>query len=464
MADLAASFNVIKDQIGPLIGKLGTGNATPAEIEQLRQLVKQLPPDLGNQISATIEPQIAAAAQDQQLGGQSNDILQKILDQAGATRAENNQFFDSNVLPELDKARGAATDASYMERMGLQKQDATRNKLESGYSDLTRKAAETALGYNKQAQGLQDQLAATYGGLDTSDRAALDQYQQETNPLMQALKAGGYGADVQADAEGLGAQRDVMQRYKDLSNPEATAQERYLSEIARRNFEAQDRGNREAVMQDLSQRGLQSGTLQIANNLASQERLGQDRTLAELGLQANAVGRSMQALQGYGGQANALRSANDAINMFNKDQSQVSQRFADQFAAEEATRVGNLAGNRQKATADTNAGIGTRAMGLTTSGKQTINDNSYRDREARDTEERGLNEGYKADTTYNNAFGALGQNDYNRQMGILGGATSAAGTRSGIATGGSNNQLEALKLALGQTEAERALIAQKRLT
>lgn len=463
MADPAASFNLIKEQIAPLMGRLESGQATQAEIAQLQELVKQLPPELQTALNQKIEPAIAGAQQDAELGGRSNDILQRILDQAGATQTQNNEFFDKTVLPELERAQGISRDASYLDRLALQQQGKTRDKLAGGYSDLTRKAAEAALGYNKQAQALQDQLGATYGELDASDRAALGQYQRETDPLMQQLTAGGYGADVAADAEGLGAQRDVMQRYKDLSSPEMTAQERYLGEIARRNFEAQDRGNREAVMQDLSQRGLQSGTLQIANNLAAQERLGQDRTLAELGMQSNAVGRSMQALQGYGAQANTLRSANDAINMFNKEQSQVSQRFADQFAADEAKRVGDLAGSRQTATTATNAGIGTRASDLTGKGQTAINDNSYRDREARDTEERGINETYKADTTFNNQTGDLGQRDFNRQMSILTGATGAAGTRAGVQTGGSNTQLDALKLALGQTEAERAYRAGERL-
>src|SRR3990172_1440610 len=100
-----------------------------------------------------------------------------------------------------------------------------------------------------------------------------------------------------------------MEKYKALSDPGVTAQERYLAEIARRSFEAQDRGSREAVLSDQSARGVRSGASEIASALGNQERFGQDRTLAELGLQANAVQRSMVALGGWQQSADSLRAA-----------------------------------------------------------------------------------------------------------------------------------------------------------
>jgi hypothetical protein len=110
-------------------------------------------------------------------------------------------------------------------------------------------------------------------------------------------------------ATGGNDQREVLEKYKALSDPNITAQERYLAEIARRSFESQDRGSREAVLSDQAARGVRSGASEIASSLANQERFGQDRTLAELGLQANAVGRSMQALGGWQQSADSLRAA-----------------------------------------------------------------------------------------------------------------------------------------------------------
>src|SRR3990172_6524786 len=100
-----------------------------------------------------------------------------------------------------------------------------------------------------------------------------------------------------------------MEKYKALSDPGVTAQERYLAEIARRSFEAQDRGSREAVLSDQSASGVRSGASETASALGNQERFGQDRTLAELGLQANAVQRSMVALGGWQQSADSLRAA-----------------------------------------------------------------------------------------------------------------------------------------------------------
>lgn len=124
-------------------------------------------------------------------------------------------------------------------------------------------------------------------------------------------------ADIQKDvATGDQKQQEAYDLISSRTGVEATAQERLLAELARRSFESQDRSNREAVLQDLSLRGLRSGGAEIASALANQERLGQDRTLAELGLQANA----MQRAQAYTGmkadQSNAMRaSAQNALGL-----------------------------------------------------------------------------------------------------------------------------------------------------
>jgi hypothetical protein len=124
-------------------------------------------------------------------------------------------------------------------------------------------------------------------------------------------------SDIQADvAGGNKEQLEALNLIKGRTGVTATAEERFLAEQARRSFESQDRSNREAVLQDLSMRGLRSGGAEIASALANQERLGQDRTLAELGLQANA----MQRAQAYTGmqadQSNAMRgSAQNALGL-----------------------------------------------------------------------------------------------------------------------------------------------------
>lgn len=112
-------------------------------------------------------------------------------------------------------------------------------------------------------------------------------------------------------------QRQGLEKLWGLTNPEVTAQERYNAALARQSFEAQDRSLREARDQDLAARGLRGGSAAIGSALAGQEQLGLDRTNAELGLQATAQQRALQALQLYGNQANAYRAAQQqGIGMF----------------------------------------------------------------------------------------------------------------------------------------------------
>lgn len=200
-----------------------------------------------------------------------------------------------------------------------------------------------------------DQASLTRADYQTATQTMAD-YQEAQLYLAQLHQYASDPADIAAQQDvvdrlkedldsGSKDQREVMEKYKALSDPTATAQERYLAEIARRSFESQDRSNREAVQQDLAMRGLRSGGAEIAGNQAAQERLGQDRTLAELGLQANAIGRSMQAMGGWqqsadsirgmdqnamgmlGNQVNAIRGMNDAVGMFNTHEANENEMF-----------------------------------------------------------------------------------------------------------------------------------------
>lgn len=177
------------------------------------------------------------------------------------------------------------------------------------------------------ANGSLDYTAAQYGS-DQNDiwaqKAAMQRFAEIGGGSLsyQSKGADAYAdpQDVQNQRNALSAivndqdiggndQRDAMNKFKALSSPTATAQEAFLAEQARRKFENDDRSSREAVNEDLAQRGIRSGSAEIAGQLADREQMSQDRTLAELGLQANAVGRSMTALGGYATEANALRGS-----------------------------------------------------------------------------------------------------------------------------------------------------------
>jgi hypothetical protein len=223
-------------------------------------------------------------------------------------------------------------------------------------------ASQTRADYQTyQAQLADYQRAQLY-------QAALERYASNPEDVQGQKDA---IAAIKGDlAHGGDDQREAMNRYKALTSPEVTAQERYLAEIARRSFESQDRSNREAQMQDLAMRGMRSGGAEIASGLANQERLGQDRTLAELGLQANAVGRSMQALQGYSQSASNLRAAdlqsmglyvdatgrlrdaNDRVGMFNTQQANTVNMFNAGEANQNAQFNANAYNNNQMFNAD----------------------------------------------------------------------------------------------------------------
>lgn len=103
--------------------------------------------------------------------------------------------------------------------------------------------------------------------------------------------------------------QDVTQKYKDLSNPEITAQERFILENFKQRREDLDRANREGVMSNLAARGLRSGAAEQTAMLNSQQELGRQSVLTELGAQANAIGRSQQAMQGWSQASQAGRQA-----------------------------------------------------------------------------------------------------------------------------------------------------------
>lgn len=164
----------------------------------------------------------------------------------------------------------------------------------------------------RQLQGYSDLRNIGMGQLDYKSKAALAHADPESlGEQKLALER------IKADWErGGNNQREVMEKFKGLSDPEVTGKERFLSELARREFESSDRGARSAQSEALANRGLRSGGSQLAATQATRQQLSQDRLLKELGIQSQAVDRSMQALGGWGQSANALRSGDqNALNM-----------------------------------------------------------------------------------------------------------------------------------------------------
>jgi hypothetical protein len=260
----------------------------------------------------------------------------------GQLRASNQaaQEAYAGYQNKLDSSN-AAMDAANVD---FQRQLAMSNAEASG------NALDLANSLEKQTdQGYQyvGDLEDKYDNLNNFDWGRLDNYERDTNPLLAEMKAQG------SDPKYVQQMQDVYDQYKKLSNPEVTAQERFLAEQARLKTENQDKSSRDAAYAALQARGLNSGGQMIAAQYANRQQTAQDRVLAELGLQASAVGRSMEGLQGAQTSAGQLRSADDAM-----------RQFQDQYAQNDAVRRAGVIDNRLQASLATSGQVSGRDTAL----------------------------------------------------------------------------------------------------
>src|SRR5262249_53176880 len=107
------------------------------------------------------------------------------------------------------------------------------------------------------------------------------------------------------------------QHFTDLTNPEVTAQERFIYEQQRMNAEQSERANRAAVMTNLRQRGMSGSGMELTDAALANQQVGQNRLLADLGAHSNAIGRAMTALQGQAGLSSTLNSQANALGLQN---------------------------------------------------------------------------------------------------------------------------------------------------
>ncbi len=115
------------------------------------------------------------------------------------------------------------------------------------------------------------------------------------------------GATATADPRSINAQFDALSQLKGLTNPAVTDKERFLEEQSRQSQERDQKSYMDSVLQNLNSRGIESGGAQIGAALGSQQETGNRRMLQDLGTNAGAVDRSLQALTGYGNLASGIR-------------------------------------------------------------------------------------------------------------------------------------------------------------
>lgn len=231
--------------------------------------------------------------------------LQQFLDYAKQTQAQNTGMLEGQVKPSIDALGSAAERAN------------ARDTLLGG----------ARFGNTGELSGEIDK----YGlGLDEN----LGKFKTRYDEIAKDLNNINW-EDAQSAGEGLEAQRAALAKYKSLSDPTVTAQERFMAENARRQTETQERASRDAVMSDLGARGMRGSGAELTNMLGSQQLTGQNRVLNDMAMNANAVDRSMTALKGYGDVAGSMRQSDDVIEMFNKGQGQLAKQWKQEEAGRE---------------------------------------------------------------------------------------------------------------------------------
>lgn len=229
---------------------------------------------------------------------------------AGVPRTSNIQ---AKVL--TSQAAGAQADAS---SIAAQNQALSFLQGAAGGSlDYQSQGAQAYADPNSIAnqQGAADALSAIAGGsndVHLGNLAGIVGLEQAMN--------GKYDVQVgQADPAAYAAALDAMGKYKSLTTPQVTDAERFLYEQARQAQEQDERGNRAATLTNLRQRGMLGSGAEIGQSALASQQISQNRLLSDLGANANAVNRSMQALAGYADTSGQLNAQANAIATGNQD-------------------------------------------------------------------------------------------------------------------------------------------------
>lgn len=283
--------------------------------------------DLGSKNKETDEAAkqtLAKLAESGQLTKQqTNSISQKLTQAAESSNAESSastkRLTESVNRNVASNAQGFSDYQSGIKPYQNEIAGTTRQNVQFDPEGLAAQRASLA-----QAQ------AIAGGSLDYESQAA----KAYANPDDIARALEGIGMLRENALTGGKNQQEVLNRYRDISTPEMTAAERAILAQSQRQFAIHDKANRDAVSRDLQARGVMSGAGQIAQQQSSQQQLGEERVAGTLGAQAQAVQRALYGLQGMESSANALRSGDLAAQgaYTSASQTQRKQGFDEEYA------------------------------------------------------------------------------------------------------------------------------------
>jgi hypothetical protein len=204
----------------------------------------------------------------------------------------------------------------------------------AGFSQLS---SNPYVGDIQENQGDINNENAALGNLNSIGSGSLNYTAQQAALTQAALsQAGSSAEDVGAEKGALGsltgigngsldvkngsqspeaynAQLSALSQMGALTNPAATAQEKFLYEQQRQQEEQQEGAANAAVMENLRSRGATGGGLELTNMLGQNQAISQNRLLGDLGTQATAVQRATTDLQNYGSLASSMNSQGNQV-------------------------------------------------------------------------------------------------------------------------------------------------------
>lgn len=283
---------------------------TEQEQVQLAQLTAQ---KRENTVTSRMDPEVDALRQ-RDLSITNNDIARNGM--------ENNFLMPQRTMATNDlrdtydstqqRFQGATDSANAEDRSNL-----------SGYQGWNQDLSNDDLG----ALG---KFRSTYSNLGPLDKQAQWNGDLVSDPALVAAQGRaqstleGFGngaldyksqaAGSAADPRSIEAQNNALQQFGSLTKPQETAEEQFMREKARTEQFRQEKSNRDAVMRNLSDRGMSGSGQELAMMRNSSAQNSQNRLLSDLGANANAGQRAMSALSSYGSLAGSMRDSS-----FNED-------------------------------------------------------------------------------------------------------------------------------------------------
>jgi hypothetical protein len=247
---------------------------------------------------------------------------------------------------EIDKK--VAKLAAMRQELGQDRFDAIMKTVEANggdwndlenyiYGDNGNKLEDFFSGVEKSDQGnLQDLLGNLGGYKNSAD------FFKDPNFMGDAGDVRGYQGPSSAT---MGAQKDALQQFKNLSTPTETAQEKLVRMMAQRQMENNLAGDRDALARSLKSRGVYGSGAEITGNMMAQGQEADRAALANMQANAQAQNRAMQALGSYSSLAGGIRNqemqegslAQEAAKFNNTaNQANVMGRGHEQIAATQA--------------------------------------------------------------------------------------------------------------------------------